>query len=178
MRDERLSLIFGGRAIPVDARVVGDRAVVRVENDEMTLTVRPLGGGRYAVTCDGPRMIAHHATDGRLHYLHVGGEVYTFQREARTSQRDRAEGVGRPAAATHHHDTGAPMPGLVTQVLVQEGQTVAAGEPLFVVEAMKMEHIVRAPKACRVTGVKVGPGTQVEGGAIVVEVEDLSGTAA
>ncbi len=171
MRAERHSLIFGDRVIPTDARVDGDRAVVRVENAEMTLTVRSLGGGRYAVTCDGRRMIAHHATDGSLHYLHVGGEVYAFQ-------RDRVGEVSRTAAATRHQDLGAPMPGLVTQIFVRKGQTVAAGEPLFVVEAMKMEHIVRAPKACRVTGIKVGPGTQVEGGAIVVEVEDLSGTAA
>jgi 3-methylcrotonyl-CoA carboxylase alpha subunit len=63
------------------------------------------------------------------------------------------------------------MPGVVTRVLVQPGQMVGEGDPLCVVEAMKMEHLVRAVRPGRVIRI-TEPGTQIEGGAIVVEVED------
>lgn len=65
------------------------------------------------------------------------------------------------------------MPGVVTRILVREGQAVPAGEPLFVLEAMKMETVIRAAVSSRVARIRVEPGTQVDGGAVVVEVEDL-----
>jgi biotin carboxyl carrier protein len=49
---------------------------------------------------------------------------------------------------------------------------VSPGDPLFVVEAMKMENVVRAPASGRVTRVHAASGAQVDAGAIVVEVED------
>jgi pyruvate carboxylase subunit B len=67
------------------------------------------------------------------------------------------------------------MPGVVTHILVTEGQVVAAGEPLFVLEAMKMETVIRAAAASVVTSVRAVPGARVDGGAIVVEVDRLPG---
>lgn len=165
MRGQRASLVFGNHSVPVEVIPGRDRATVRTGDGEITLTIRALGDGIYAVTCDARRMIVHHATDGSLHYLHVGGEVYTFQRGS-------DEGVRR-AAAARQHDLRAPMPGVVTQILVREGQAVPAGEPLFVLEGMKMETVIRAAVSSRVSRIHVAPGAQVDGGAIVVEVENL-----
>ncbi|MCL6498971.1 MAG: hypothetical protein K6U07_02935 [Firmicutes bacterium] len=64
------------------------------------------------------------------------------------------------------------MPGLLTRVLVEPGQVVAAGQPLYVVEAMKMETVVRAARPARVLRVLAREGEQVEGGAVVVELEE------
>jgi propionyl-CoA carboxylase alpha chain len=58
----------------------------------------------------------------------------------------------------------APMPGAVGAVTVQVGAVVAAGDPLLTIEAMKMEHTVRAPEAGTVTRLLVAPGQQVEPG--------------
>ncbi len=49
----------------------------------------------------------------------------------------------------------APIPGLITQVFVQVGETVTAGQPLLVLEAMKMENEIRAPRGGVVTAVHV-----------------------
>jgi propionyl-CoA carboxylase alpha chain len=70
----------------------------------------------------------------------------------------------------------APMPGAVVRVLVDTGETVAAGQPLVVLEAMKMEHTVAAPVAGTVTEVSVSAGQQVEAGAVLVVVDDASTT--
>jgi 3-methylcrotonyl-CoA carboxylase alpha subunit len=65
----------------------------------------------------------------------------------------------------------APMPGAVVQVLVEEGQSVEKNQPLMVIEAMKMEHTLRAPSAGRVAKLRVARGDQVTEGAEVVALE-------
>jgi 3-methylcrotonyl-CoA carboxylase alpha subunit len=62
------------------------------------------------------------------------------------------------------------MPGGVTQVLVRKGEEVTVGQPLVIVEAMKMEHVIRASRAGRITAVLVREGDQVDGGAVVVKI--------
>jgi propionyl-CoA carboxylase alpha chain len=65
----------------------------------------------------------------------------------------------------------APMPGKVILLHVQVGQSVAAGETLLVLEAMKMEHPIRAPQDGVVVEIKVAAGDQVENGALLLVVE-------
>lgn len=62
----------------------------------------------------------------------------------------------------------APMPGRVVKVLVTEGQEVAEGDPCVVVEAMKMENELRAPKSGTVSKVHVSEGAAVEGQTLLV----------
>ena len=66
----------------------------------------------------------------------------------------------------------APMPGNVLRVLVAPGDVVAAGQPLVVVEAMKMEHQVLAPAGGTVAGVHVDRGDQVDTGQILLQLEE------
>jgi len=63
------------------------------------------------------------------------------------------------------------MPGSVVRVLVAAGDTVEKGQPLVVLEAMKMEHTVSAPAGGSVTDVRVSAGQQVEAGSVLVVVE-------
>ena len=62
------------------------------------------------------------------------------------------------------------MPGRVVSLAVAEGQEVAAGDLLIVVEAMKMEHRITAAEAGVVTTVAVSAGQQVDGGDVLVVV--------
>ncbi|WP_231511637.1 biotin/lipoyl-containing protein [Chondromyces apiculatus] len=64
-----------------------------------------------------------------------------------------------------------PMPGRVLKVLVQEGDTIRAGQPLVVVEAMKMENELAAERDGVVKQIFVSPGATVEGGARLLEVD-------
>lgn len=63
-----------------------------------------------------------------------------------------------------------PMPGRVLKVLVQEGDAVTAGAPLCVVEAMEMENELFAERDGTIAKVFVTPGTNVEGGAKLIEI--------
>jgi len=65
----------------------------------------------------------------------------------------------------------APMPGLIVRVNVAVGDTVRAGQGLIVMEAMKMENELRAAAAGVVRAVRATPGTAVERGSVLVELE-------
>ncbi len=59
-------------------------------------------------------------------------------------------------------DVKAPMPGLVLDILVEAGQEVSKGDPLFVLEAMKMENIIKSPADGTVSAVVIEKGQAVE----------------
>ena len=82
-----------------------------------------------------------------------------------------------PARRVAHGSLLAPMPGAVTAIHVAPGDAVERGQPLLVLEAMKMQHVVAAPAAGVVRSVTVEVGAQVEGGSVlaVVTGEEESG---
>jgi acetyl/propionyl-CoA carboxylase alpha subunit len=78
------------------------------------------------------------------------------------------------AASAHPHgplEVRASLPGLVVGVPVEVGAAVEAGEPLVTLEAMKMQNLVRAPRAGRVSLVAVRPGQVVAAGAVLITLE-------
>ncbi|MCL4449342.1 MAG: biotin/lipoyl-binding protein [Actinobacteria bacterium] len=67
----------------------------------------------------------------------------------------------------------APMPGVIIKVAVEQGETVETGQPLVIMEAMKMEHAIQAPAPGKVTDIYVEVNQQVSAGDIVATVVDL-----
>jgi acetyl/propionyl-CoA carboxylase alpha subunit len=79
-----------------------------------------------------------------------------------------------PLHAVAHGSLVAPMPGAVVRVLVAAGDAVSKGQPLVVLEAMKMEHTVASPSHGTVSEVSVAAGQQVDAGAVLAVVDDGS----
>ena len=109
-------------------------------------------------------------TDGVVH-VDVDGRSVAF-RSASPPDVDRAA----RAAAAHAHvggvaDVVAPMPGSVLAVHVGVGDSVAPGDPIVTLEAMKMEHVVVAGVPGRVAELAVAPGDQVTRGATLATIE-------
>jgi biotin carboxyl carrier protein len=71
---------------------------------------------------------------------------------------------GRSAAASAPVTVRSPIPGRLIKLLVKAGDAVAAGQTLVVLEAMKMENELGAPRAGRVADVRCAEGTAVEAG--------------
>ena len=78
----------------------------------------------------------------------------------------------------HDHDTAqgavAPMHGMVVALLVEVGQSVSKGQPLLVLEAMKMEHVLKADKEGVITALSCRQGDQVSQGAVLMHFADPS----
>ena len=74
-------------------------------------------------------------------------------------------------ASQQNDDVTAPMPGLILQLMVAPGDTVAAGTPLLVLEAMKMENVIKAEGDGTVRAVHVGEGEAVDKRQLLIEME-------
>src|SRR5256885_2049822 len=171
------------------------RYVARVGEKEFQIEVAPRGGGRFTVSLDGTTREVERRGDGAVLWLSIDGQAReaAVAREGsaaggngRTAPRAQGEwGVivaGRPYSVTlldPQGRRGAPappvlegpvevraiMPGKIAALLVEEGQEVRSGQGVLVVEAMKMENELLAPKDGRVTRIRVRPGETVEAGA-------------
>jgi propionyl-CoA carboxylase alpha chain len=98
---------------------------------------------------------------------HRGVETRAFVYTEREAEAVKLMPVKKPP------DTGkallCPMPGLVRSIDVKEGQAIKAGETLAVVEAMKMENVLRAERDATVKAIKVKPGDSLAVDAVIME---------
>ena len=109
------------------------------------------------------------ATRGRF-TLWLDGFRYEVEAlDERTRAIRALSGAGRES--TGPAPLLAPMPGMIVRVAVQVGDTVEPGQSLVVMEAMKMENELRATSAGTVKSVLAQPGTAVEKGAVLLELE-------
>lgn len=97
---------------------------------------------------------------------------FRFEVEALDERmRSIRELAGASAGPAGPRPLVAPMPGLIVRVNVSVGDAVQAGQGLVVMEAMKMENELRAQAAGRVKAILSSPGTAVEKGATLIELE-------
>ena len=138
-----------GRAILID----GKRFEPEVLGDEVTLE-----GHTHKVEIAGTTAL-------------VNGIVYPFQTEGLERRRSGGLGVltSRPVAGDGA--VTAIMPGLIIKVLVEPGQKVSTGDPLVVLEAMKMEMPIVAPAGGTVKEIKVAVGQEVEADTVLAIIE-------
>ncbi|MCH8486592.1 MAG: acetyl-CoA carboxylase biotin carboxyl carrier protein subunit [Candidatus Cyclonatronum sp.] len=67
----------------------------------------------------------------------------------------------------------APMPGKIVAILVEEGAEVAEGQPVVILEAMKMENELKSPSAGRIKSISAAAGQSVEKNGVLLEIEPL-----
>lgn len=159
-----LVLRAGDRRVEAQVTARGDETVVRVGSHEFRLSLERLDPTTWRITGeDGAAHLARSVDHAGTRWLHLDGEILAVR---------LTEAAARPKArARRPEGLVAPMPGAVTEVAVREGDAVAAGQPIVIIEAMKMEHVVRAPLAGRIVALRVHPGEQVEAGAVVAELQ-------
>ncbi|HEX4825957.1 MAG TPA: biotin/lipoyl-containing protein [Candidatus Polarisedimenticolaceae bacterium] len=143
-------------------RVDGRYAVV-LDGTEHLVDARKLEADFYSFLYEGKSYeVAVESSGARYVVRHGASEQVVELADDARSGRDE---IHRRAGPT---DVASIMPGKVVRVLVGEGDEVRKGQGLVVVEAMKMENEIEAPRAGRVRAVPVTPGITVESGATLV----------
>jgi glutaconyl-CoA/methylmalonyl-CoA decarboxylase subunit gamma len=146
-----LSVEVAGRAVQADVVALGRQLSIRVDGKVVDLT-----------TEGSPPDIGVVARGYRT-YLHV------------ESERQRAaDAVKKGGRSVAENAIRAPMPGRIVKVLVAKGDQVSAGQPILVMEAMKMENEIKAKAAAVIGEVHVSAGTAVESGAKLVTLTSAS----
>ena len=145
----RYQVVIDGTTYDVDARTVGaDFLSLIVDNRTRDLALSPNGG-----------VWELHGKDRRHHLLISDGRRKAWRRSGAGS------GPAGPAVVK------AAMPGKIVQVEVKEGDRVAPGSGLLIIEAMKMENEIRSEGTGIVRAIRVKPGDAVERDAVLIEID-------
>ena len=151
----------------------GERRIrVGYATDPFTVTVdgEPLTGARAHTITPGDVDLELDGVRRRVR-VHVAGGAVHVDSALGASVLHEVERLPEPESAAPTGSLRAPMPGGVVRVLVEAGERVEAGQPLVILEAMKMEHTVHAPHAGVVAEICVHVGRQVETGTVLAVVE-------
>ena len=106
--------------------------------------------------------------DTKIVQVMVNGKPFEFQLKDRFDDLLHELGMDMQAGQADLQ-VKAPMPGLVLNVLVENGQSVSKGDPLIILEAMKMENVIKASSDATVAEVKATTGKAVEKNEVLIE---------
>jgi propionyl-CoA carboxylase alpha chain len=160
---QRIVLSRRGTDTTVDYAVGRDRVSLSVDGTDLGVVVHACTADRVDATIDGVR---------RTFDVRIDGGQIDVDSELGSSEYAVQPRLPEPAEHLAAGSLTAPMPGAVVRVLVDVGAVVVAGQPLVVLEAMKMEHTVAAPADGTVTTVGVTAGQQVDAGTVLVVVDE------
>jgi propionyl-CoA carboxylase alpha chain len=142
-----------GAAKKVDVRLDGERLHGTVDGAPVDVTARRGGGGHVVLEHGGRVVRAVVARSGDRWLVAIDGRVHEVARVDGADDAAHAA-VAEPFAVS-------PMTGVLAKVFVKAGDAVAKGAPLFAVEAMKMEYVVKAERDVVIDEVKVVAGGRV-----------------
>lgn len=127
----------------------------------------------FVLELDGRRERVVALVDGDVVHVHARGRAFAVRIESELERlRARARARSGSGAAL------APMPGVVVEHLVREGETVAAGQALLVIESMKLQSRIASEVAGRVAALPCEPGSAFERGAVLARIEPADARAA
>jgi biotin carboxyl carrier protein len=162
----RFEVETGRRRRTIDVRRSGGDWTVTMDGRPMSVNFTRVGD-RWSMLVSGSSYeVAIESRSQGRHLVHVDGHVVPVI--VRVPGRGRSGTDGDRPSATGPVSVVAPMPGRVVKVLVAPGDAVLARQGLVVVEAMKMENELRAPRAGTVADVRVREGTPVDANAVLV----------
>jgi glutaconyl-CoA/methylmalonyl-CoA decarboxylase subunit gamma len=161
----------GERTLQVRLRRAGDRLFASVDGgEEQSVRLTTVHGVLRSLERGEQRFellaaVAPDRVDVVLGGMEYAAEVLD-EAHARLAQVASARGGGHV-----RRELKAPMPGLVVKVLTQTGDSVEAGQPLVVLQAMKMENELSLPRGGTVSSVGVAAGQTVEAGQVLAVIE-------
>lgn len=140
-----------------------DGYVLHVGDAAVPVALRQDGGGQAILDANGRQVPMVVAVDGDVIHVHLDGEAY------RLAYTDAATFHAAEAGGAAGDVVRAPMPGVVIASLVAEGDAVAAGDTLIVIESMKLETAIKSPREGVVESVPFVLGQSFDRDAILVK---------
>ncbi|MGH9938883.1 MAG: biotin/lipoyl-containing protein, partial [Blastocatellia bacterium] len=163
-RDLSISFQIGGDNVEVSWRQAEAGAYrVKVFDSTVTALVLSCAPDGIRIEIDGVQRAFRITEAGDELYVHSSLGSRVIRRPPRHPMRQ---------AASEQGSATSPMPGKVLKILVEVGQKISAGDPLIILEAMKMEHTMRAAAAGVVGSILVGDGEVVGPGQLLVKITD------
>lgn len=146
---------------------------VTINEQSVDWSANRLPAGNYSILADGRSYTAQVLKvdrEAKMVTLEIAHQVFEVVIEEPLDQLLAAMGI-KDALVHKVNNIKAPMPGLVLKVLVEPGQAIRKGDPVLVLEAMKMENVFKSAADAVVKAIKVAPGTAVEKGEVLIVLE-------
>ncbi|PJI40869.1 MAG: 3-methylcrotonyl-CoA carboxylase [Rhizobium sp.] len=163
---ERLRLVLGQDGIETEILHLRRGFEIGIGDEALAADGVLAEDGGLSAMIGGRKHTGYFLSDGEAFDLIVGANRY------RVTTPDQA-GAAAPEALTG--GLTSPMPGLIRAVLVAVDDAVDAGQALVIMEAMKMEHTIRAPSAGLIKSLNCEQGAMVEAGIVLVDFEPEAG---
>jgi acetyl/propionyl-CoA carboxylase alpha subunit len=162
----KLSFDFNSQSFPIDLTPGSSGKFYRATIGDKTVDVEILQAkdGKLDLLVDGKRLTAYVSSDNAKRWVTINGQTFVLTK----SMGAKRSGAGHD----HASELAAPMPGQVRAVNVVEGETVTKGQTLLVLEAMKMEIRIQAPRDGKVMKLFVKQTQTVEREQILIELEE------
>jgi biotin carboxyl carrier protein len=128
------------------------------------------GPGQYSLVLNGRShrvLVLKEDKENKTVRMRIGASTYTVQLEDEQAHLIHELGLDKSASAAVK-EIKAPMPGLVLKLLVKEGDTVKKNDPVLILEAMKMENVIKSPGEGTVKKIHTQEKTAVEKGQLLV----------
>lgn len=134
-----------------------------IQVDGTKIPVRALDSTHYVTRTDSGTAHARVVAHGDTFYLQLNGRSCTIERVDPTRTDGSGAGAGQGGAT-------APMPGVVISWIAQPGSAVNAGQPLLVIESMKLQMTIEAPQSGTLEEIPFQPGQTFQRGAVLARI--------
>jgi acetyl/propionyl-CoA carboxylase alpha subunit len=162
---QRVTFTAAGEPYEVAYRIRGEQVTAEINGDPVEALVLAASPDWVDLEIDGTR---------RVYRVHQAGDgMYVDASDGASALRETPR-FGDPTKLAPAGSLLAPMPGLVLRVLAEPGTAVTAGQPILVLEAMKMEQTVSAPAAGVLAELHAKAGDQVSTGQILAVLRESS----
>ena len=141
--------------------------------DVSSLDIISAGEGKYHILHEGKSIHAeliHEDRNDKTISLLINGTRYDFSVEDTLDRLIRDMGYAEKKSQ-RFSELVSPMPGLILEIMVKEGESVSEGDPMLILEAMKMENVLKAPGDGVIKKICLKKGDPVDKNQVIIEME-------
>lgn len=150
-----------------------DNGQFEIDGEAFPTDIQKIGPGRFHIISNHKTFLVEVISNdnkSKNYKIKVNGTVYPIQVADKMDALLKKMGIDT-SSEDRTIDINAPMPGLILEIAVKPGEKVNPGDKLLVLEAMKMENIIKSPGEAVIDQVKVNVGESVEFGQTLMNFE-------
>lgn len=145
-----------------------DTVELNLNGEKQEFAINQINKNTFTIKINGRNINAYLAEDTQFYYVWIDGKSYTFEK---INEEEKDFDISNGSSTSNKQIVKPPMPGNIVKVVVEKDQKVSEGDPLIIIEAMKMETTLYASIDGIVKEINVKAGEQVDADKILLTVE-------
>ncbi|KYG80696.1 biotin carboxyl carrier protein [Roseivirga ehrenbergii] len=155
----------------IEAEVKFKDSNILLNGSDFDWNISKTSKDKFQITKDGKKLNAEvigYERENKVVEIKINNQIYNVSVKDKMDQLLQKMGITNLSSSTIK-DVKAPMPGLIHDILVEVGQEVKKGDQLMILEAMKMENVLKSPGAGTIASIEISKGDSVEKNQILIK---------